>query len=381
VVTLNCLSDYLTAKGDNFERDVSNPTEGNKYATDNERRLRQLTWIITEWMKAGHIICLQEACDTLMWGILKPICARYSYRFEHEQQGFRKYPEPVEVDGYTRYGDFRLGIAILFPMDRYSSVAAARIVAFKGPELDHDALSKVEKAMAGVMAQLKDPNTTRAEKQALGPALVELKKAKDAISGEKGDAIGPRDRGVLLLVLQAGADIFAVATVHVPCNYKNPELMEKYARVYKRVVDEFLDDHINRKLTDKVPVIFCGDMNSHPESLFHEDMLQTYTDAMADVRGPSSCTSYGFNAKTIDEGNSMPKQLVIDHVYITRDVELIEVFHPELTAETAKTSLPSEHWPSDHYPLMATFCTTTKFPESVGVLYVAPPRVKKFPSK
>jgi hypothetical protein len=396
VVTWNVLSDVLTSNKDvydlKYDPNPDTPIEGNLFSSENDLRNAQASDFIVDAMKQRKIICLQEATDTLVWRVLQPLCADHGYRFEHERQAFRKYPQPVCLGGRMVYGEYKLGLAILFPMDKYTSKAVARIVAFKGPEIDEEKLGEVDSSMAAILAQVKDPSVSKADKSALGAKLVVLKKARDAIVGEKGDAIGPRDRTILCVVLEkltdgptdGSAKLMAVATVHVPCNYTQPLVMEKYARCYRKALKAFMDDHINSKLAHSVPVLLCGDMNSQPDSLFHKAMLEEYVDALDGARGPKACTCHSFTVRGRTESiqaceDLSVKTLVLDHAYASQDLKIVWVAHPELSDDMANIPLPDEKWPSDHYPI----CIGVRVPaksyglQAGAVLYAEPERAPR----
>jgi endonuclease/exonuclease/phosphatase family metal-dependent hydrolase len=346
IVSLNCLSNIPTGK-DIFELDVSKPTQANEFAAG-DVRLPKLTWCLEDWMSKALIICLQEVSPMFMRNILKVICPAKGYEFAYHPQEFRKFHTPV--DGNTSVGECRLGLAILWPTARYTSVSTARIVAFKGPEVDKVKLGEIEASMGVVVSQLRNAGNKPDEKQALAMSLAALKKAKDAVLKVKGDPIGPPDRGLLFAELKSKDDVIAVATLHAPCKHFDPVLMGEFAKAYKKALAEYVER--------RLPLVICGDMNSESGTPFTDAMLQgDFTDAMAPARGPKSCTCYAFNASTLKSQpeNPKPKQLTVDHAFTSPEVKLVKVMHPELTGDIA--ALPNEHWASDHLPIILTVRT------------------------
>jgi endonuclease/exonuclease/phosphatase family metal-dependent hydrolase len=273
-----------------------------------------------------------------------------------------------------------LGLAILFPNRHFSKVAANNLAPFGGPPVvvDQHLLHRLEAQLAHETSSLKTaPNS---EKKGISYTIKLLKEEIRNLETVPDVTQKMKDRGVLLAVLQdirRPHAIFAVATTHVPCDYSNESLMQEYAIRIKRKMDQWMQENINSKFEHKVPLLFCGDMNSGVDSPFYREFLRDsdFQDAFGTERNERMCTLYSFSQNRVKAGHSTPHSLILDHMFIPHSgLEVVHAIHPIIPP--SHIPYPNEEWPSDHLAVEIVFriAESALFPAAEPGLVLYKPR-------
>lgn len=166
---------------------------------------------------------------------------------------------------------------------------------------------------------------------------------------------------------------FIVSTIHFPCKYTKPFLMLTYC-VYLKVVLS--------KLVDKYPIILTGDFNSNMNGLEYEFLtkgtISKSNPFLKDIKFDDICdtlaefnsifpeTNFTLKNSEIYENtcvgcqNKINVGFTLDYIFYSKleilETKVLSDFCVEDIPEgqSVKT-LPSESFPSDHFPLYAKF--------------------------
>lgn len=355
----NILSPDICERTPTFNRDSRNPERANEFAIDTPGRMRHVMSLLERRMAMGEIVCLQEASFHFMHASgLNDACDRHHYSYVHDTSDYR-----ASRGSLSKQFKPVMGIVILFPYRRYSTVASINLVPFGGkPVFDNVRMAEIEDQLNENSLLLKSPQASGSEKKAASDRIRELRKIKSDLPPLNPDATEKRkDRGVLLVILQdreASDVIFGVATTHVPCDFEDLDLMKEYAIRIKGELKRWMDESINRHMPHAVPVLLCGDMNSEVDSPFYNTMTRGedhYRDPFKDVRDSRSSTVHGFSEKSVERGLKKPHSLVLDHIFTPAvGMDVVRARHPYISMESEDTQLPNAVWPSDHMPVEIT---------------------------
>jgi mRNA deadenylase 3'-5' endonuclease subunit Ccr4 len=128
---------------------------------------------------------------------------------------------------------------------------------------------------------------------------------------------------------------FVVATVHMPCRYKTPEVMKELHSTLHRMME-----------LSHYPTLVAGDFNSKPEEMPVHDKIGSLWD-----HTPITPT---IHSKVHPD---QPDFLgCIDHILYTKSsVQWLETIMDTEHLDIHNTLLPSLEHPSDHVPIMGRF--------------------------
>lgn len=354
LMSWNILSPDLTEQNPSYYRDIANVHEVNPYVVDKMKRINHIKQILSSKMMHNQIICLQEVSESTI-PMLREICDSFSYSYVHDTAD-RRLLGRTKTDKTLRN---MLGLAILFPNRRFSKVAAHNLAPFGGPPVvvDPSLLQHLETSLSDATLRLKTaPNS---EKRIISEEMKDLRERIRNIDTVPDVTQRMKDRGVLLIVLQdiqRPHIVFAIATTHVPCDYSNESLMKEYAIRIKVKMDDWMRENINSKLEHKVPLLFCGDMNSGVDSPFYNEFLRDsdFQDVFGASRDETMCTLYSFSQNRVNDGFTTPHSLILDHMFIPHSgIQVIDAKHP--IVPTSHIPLPNEDWPSDHLAVEIVF--------------------------
>jgi len=125
---------------------------------------------------------------------------------------------------------------------------------------------------------------------------------------------------------------FVVATVHMPCRYKTPEVMMELHSTLHRMMD-----------VSHYPTIVAGDFNSKPEEMPVHDKIGCIWD-----HTPITPTIH--SKVHADQPDFLG---CIDHILYTKSsIQWLETF---MEPDISTTILPDLEHPSDHIPVLARF--------------------------
>lgn len=360
LISWNILSPDLTAKNPNHHRDIHNVEAVNPHVVDMGRRIEHIGRILATKMQQNEIICLQEVSESTI-PMLRELCDRFSYSYVHDTADRR----PLESSKGQKVKVLRnmLGLAILFPNRQFSKVAAHNLAPFGGPPVivDEPGLRALEAELAYATSRLKTALPT--ERKAINDTIKVLRNKIRTVETVPDVTERMKDRGVLLIVLQdidRPDMVFAVATTHVPCDFSNDLLMQEYAVRIKRKMAQWMHEHIDSKLPQTVPLLFCGDMNSNQESAFYSEFLRDsiFQDVYGSERDENMCTLYSFSQSRVQAGHRTPHALILDHIFIPHNgIEVVNSIHPMIPS--SGIPYPNEDWPSDHLAVEIVFRIST----------------------
>jgi mRNA deadenylase 3'-5' endonuclease subunit Ccr4 len=128
---------------------------------------------------------------------------------------------------------------------------------------------------------------------------------------------------------------FVVATVHMPCRYKTPEVMKELHTTLHRMME-----------LSHYPTLVAGDFNSKPEEMPVHDKIGSLWD-----HTPITPTIH--SKVHLDQPDFLG---CIDHILYTKSsVQWLETIMMDEHLDIHTTLLPSLEHPSDHVPIMGRF--------------------------
>jgi mRNA deadenylase 3'-5' endonuclease subunit Ccr4 len=154
---------------------------------------------------------------------------------------------------------------------------------------------------------------------------------------------------------------FAVASYHMPCLWKRPRTMVIHAGLSCQLAQRFAGD---------IPLIYCGDFNSTPDSAVYQLLTKGILDSSSphhpkrsmpsddfwtpDVQPMASAYQMLLNqepsftnyAQTLFD--SVPFSAVLDYIFCSEHWEVESVVDLPTSVDKYSTLLPNDEEPSDH---------------------------------
>ena len=140
---------------------------------------------------------------------------------------------------------------------------------------------------------------------------------------------------------------FVVLITHLIARDKNEKTRIKQINklFYNLSNDNFLKNFKINK------IIFCGDLNTNPDSDCINQILQNNLKSVFDISNKEDNNNYTIVIDTIDEGF---KKLKFDYIFLSENIEIKNKILP-LNYLDFEKGLPNENFPSDHIYLFMEF--------------------------
>ena len=319
-------------------------------ALDVQHRRKLINEKISTWMQHCKVICLQEATASLILKEFNPALAALQEEHEYECHSHFYQFQQNRTDP-SQMGTNILGLAILFPQKIFRAVHSALLFPWNIADrsnMDRDAIVSLEREYLDIQNLVSSLGKNRSDpvllQQALShlmadvepkanvmlPALnklaAELSSQIDQILAQYKKKVPPyADRGILVVTLEnSTCRRLVLATVHLPCQFRNPKTITSIAINTKQTLLQWLEE--NRLL--RLPVLLCGDFNAGPlnsaftgtleHSSEHVDAsyisasdIETYVsnEPWTDLL-EGGCTLYGFTRNTYNDAVKELKALM-----------------------------------------------------------------------
>jgi len=230
---------------------------------DTEFRWSLLSSQLSTWMQKGFIVCLQEVTRDLGFRRLKALADSLAYEVVYRSFG-------TDSNGF-------MGNAVLVPMQRFS-------------------VEKIHHVRVGALCSLP---TARGF-----PHLL---------------------TSVLLRDVESGTHFF-VASYHMPCQYKKPEIMDAHCEALNKILS-----------VARFPWFLAGDFN-----LSVEDMVKSFQGCK--MLAGTSPTTHSCIRDTVFKGR-------LDHILFSHPFDL----EGEIPVRSIESLMPNAEQPSDHECVAALF--------------------------
>ena len=146
-------------------------------------------------------------------------------------------------------------------------------------------------------------------------------------------------------------NLFAIIITHLIARDKNEKTRIK--QINKLFYNLSNDSFLKQLKISKI--IFCGDLNTNPDSLCIKQILNNNFNSVFDISDKNS-TNYTIVIDTFDEGL---KKLKFDYIFITNNIEIKNKILPLHFLDFTK-GIPNENFPSDHIYLFIEFFFSNK---------------------
>ena len=161
--------------------------------------------------------------------------------------------------------------------------------------------------------------------------------------------VNPNQNFALVAIMQENFfpnNYFALIITHLIARDKNEKVRIKQINklFYNLANDTFLK---NLKVNK---IIFCGDLNTNPDSECIDIILKNNFKSVFDISNKND-NNYTIVIDTIDEGL---KKLKFDYIFITNNIDIKNKILPVNFLDFEK-GLPNENFPSDHIYLFTEF--------------------------
>lgn len=324
VITYNVLSSDLTTQEDypSYSPDVLH--EDLRY----KRLLGRLDAEIRD--NDSPIFCLQEVSET--WD-----CGLYAF-FEE-----RDYTFLSRLYGW--HGNGYMGVAIAFPKKKYDMIRHC-----------HRGIGKT------LGAPPPKPKPVPFWKRALGYLPILGRTVFDKAAYERDLALHrslwkarERKNAMMAVCLRDHNGIaFIVATYHMPCQFRDPVLMNAHLTGLKEAVTKFDSDLSSTGM----PVILAGDFNIQPTSAEYAQFLETPTSTGMKFKSLYCETHQGkeptFTTYAQSKRDKEPFLGTLDYIFVNEKLlKTCAILDMKTLPSEAKDLMPTKNEPSDHLMLSA----------------------------